>query len=88
MPLLRQKKTGSSGSGPVEVKLRKIFSVIPSDEQEKDQLIEDLTSMGCPGFIEKPWGFREERMVKELLGKLSNEFDNTLRGNLSLWSLD
>lgn len=42
--------------------------------------------MDCLGFAKRPWNFREEQMVKELLGKLSNKFDNTLRGILSLWN--
>ncbi len=50
--------------------------------------MEDLNSMGCQGFAGKPWGFREERVVKELLGKLSNEFSNTARGVPSRWTED
>ena len=85
MPQLRRPRAGSSSSPTVEVKLRKVIPIIPSTEPEKAQLMEDLTSMGCVGFAERPWGFREERMVNELLGKLSNEFDNTLRGNPHRW---
>jgi hypothetical protein len=48
--------------------------------------MEDLTAMGCRGFAELPWGFREERIVKELLGAISNEFANTLRGVVSRWN--
>lgn len=69
-----------------EVKLRKVVPTISTMEPEKCQLMEDLTSMGCLGFAEKPWGLREEKMVRELLGKLSNEFDNTMRGIPTLWT--
>ncbi len=61
------------------MKLRKVIPVIPSIELAKSQLMEDLTSMDCLGFAEKPWGFKEKVMVRELLGKLSNKFDSTMR---------
>ncbi len=82
-PLRRARPASPSGGG---VKLRKVIPVIHSMEPKKSQLMEDLTSMGCLGFAEKPWGFREERMVKELLGKLYNQFDNTVRGSPSRWN--
>jgi hypothetical protein len=41
--------------------------------------MDDLNSMGCIGFATKPWGFEEEVLVRELLGKVFNEWDNTLR---------
>ncbi len=50
--------------------------------------MEDLNSIGCLGFVDKPWGFKEESIVKELLGKLSNEFDNTPRAVPHLWTED
>ena len=68
------------------MKLRKVIPVIPSTELEKSQLMEDLTSMGCLGLAEKPWDFKEERMVREILGKLSNEFDNTIQGIPTRWT--
>ena len=85
MPQLRRQRAGPSSPTPVEVKLRKVIPVIPSKEPEKSQLMEDLDSMGCLGFAKKPWGFREDRVVKELLGGLSNEFSNTIRGTPGLW---
>jgi hypothetical protein len=48
--------------------------------------MEDLNSMGCSGLVEKPWGFREERVVRELLGGVSNEFSNTVRGTPGRWT--
>jgi hypothetical protein len=35
--------------------------------------------MGCSGLHEKPWGFKDEEVVRELLDGVSNEFDNTIR---------
>ncbi len=88
MPQLRRSRGGQASTSLVEVKLRKVIPVIPSTEPAKSQLMEDLTSMGCLGFAKKPWGFREEVMVRELLGKLSNEFDNTMRAVPHLWMED
>lgn len=85
MPQLRSQR-GASGSASIEVKLRKVVPVLPSTEPEKAQLMEDLTSMGCQGFAEKPWGFMEERVVRELIGTPSNEFDNTLRATPTGWT--
>ncbi len=81
MPQLHRPRVGSDLQA-AEVKLRKVIPIIPSTEPEKSQLMDDLTYMGCAGFALKPWDFREEHMVRELLGKLSNEFDNTSRGVL------
>jgi len=77
---------GRSITPTLEVKLRKVLPVIPSAETEREQLLQDLNRMGCPGLMDKPWGFKEERVVRELFGKLSNEFDNTLRGSPSKWN--
>ncbi len=88
MPQLRRSRGGHASIPPAEVKLRKVVPVVPSTEPAKSQLMEDLTSMGCLGFVDKPWGFKEESIVKELLGKLSNEFDNTPRAVPHLWTED
>lgn len=86
MPILRKSRPGPSSSAATGVKLRKVAPVVPDEEPAKEQLMEDLIAMGCLGLINKPWGFQEERMVKELTGKLWNQFDNTLRGMPLLWA--
>ena len=88
MPMrqLRKSSVGPTNSSAVAVKLRKVVPVIPSTEPERTELMDDLTTMGCLGLLDKPWGFREERMVRELLDGRSNEFDNTLRGAHRLWT--
>jgi len=85
MPELRSKGRSSSST---TIKLRKVVPILPTTEVEKGELMHDLRTMGCPGFAEKPWGFREERIVRELLGKLSNEFDGTIRGMPGQWHND
>jgi hypothetical protein len=42
--------------------------------------------MGCSGFLEKPWGFKDDRIVRELLDGVSNEFDNSIRGQPVRWT--
>jgi hypothetical protein len=69
-----------------EVKLRKIVPEVPSDEAERGELLEDLQVMGCSGFLEKPWGFKDDRIVRELLDGVSNEFDNSIRGQPVRWT--
>jgi hypothetical protein len=34
--------------------------------------------MGCSGLLEKSWGFKDDRVVRELLDGATNEFDNTI----------
>jgi hypothetical protein len=42
--------------------------------------------MGCSGLLEKPWGFKDDRIVRELLDEVSNEFDNSIRAALVRWT--
>jgi hypothetical protein len=78
-PLTRNQKKKMS-EVPSEVKFRKIVLEVPQDETERGELLEDLQVMGCSGFLEKPWGFKDDRIVRELLDRVSNEFDNSIRG--------
>jgi hypothetical protein len=78
-----QKK--KSSEVPSEVKLRKIVPVVPRNETERGELLEDLQTMGCSGLLEKPWGFKDDRIVKELLDGVSNEFDNSIRATPTRW---
>jgi hypothetical protein len=68
------------------VKLRKIVPEVPRDENERGELLEDLQVMGCSGFLEKPWGFKDDRIVNELLDGVSNKFDNSIRGQPVRWT--
>jgi hypothetical protein len=77
-PMTRnQKRKGSVV--PSEVKIRKVVPEVPRDEIERGELLEDLQRMGCSGLLEKPWGFKDDRIVRELLDGATNEFDNTIR---------
>jgi hypothetical protein len=63
---------------PSEVKLRKVVPDVPWNETERGELLEDLQTMGYSGLLEKPWGFKDDRIVRELLDGVSNEFDNSI----------
>jgi hypothetical protein len=68
-----------SGEVPSEVKLWKVVPDVPRNETERGELLEDLQTMGCSGLLEKPWGFKDDQIVRELLDGVSNEFDNSIR---------
>jgi len=85
MPPTRR-KSGPPASSPTEVRLRKVVPVIPASEQERAALMEDLTSMGCAEFFHKPWGFKEERVIRELVGERPSGLDGTIRADPSKWT--
>lgn len=86
MPELKRKRHKSATPPPPpDLKLRRVILVIPDREPARTQLMEDLASMGCQGLAEKPWGFREQRVVKELLVR-PNQYDNSDRGNPGRWT--
>jgi hypothetical protein len=68
-----------SSEVPSEVKIRKVVPKVLRNETEQGELLEDLQMMGCSGLLEKPWGFKDDRIVRELLDGVSNEFDNSIR---------
>jgi hypothetical protein len=84
-PLTRNQKKKMS-EVPSEVKLRKVVPEVPRDEIERGELLEDLQAMGCSRFLEKPWGFKDDRVVRELLDEVSNEFDNSIRAAPTRWT--
>jgi hypothetical protein len=84
-PLTRNQKKKMS-EVPSEVKLRKVVPEVPRNETERGELLEDLQTMGCSGFLEKPWGFKDDRIVRELLDGVSNEFDDSIRAAPIRWT--
>jgi hypothetical protein len=71
---------------PSEVKLRKVVPEVPRSEMEKGELLEDLQTMGCSGLLEKPWDFKDDRIVRELLDGVSNEFEHSIRASPIRWT--
>jgi hypothetical protein len=84
-PLTRNQRKKMS-EVPSEVKLRKILPEVPRDESERGELLEDLQVLGCSGFLEKPWGFKDDKIVRELLDGVSNEFENSIRAQPVKWT--
>jgi hypothetical protein len=77
-PMTRNQRRKSS-EVPSEVKIRKVVPEVPRDETGRGELLEDLQRMGCSGLLEKPWDFKDDRIVRELLDGVTNEIDNTIR---------
>jgi hypothetical protein len=71
---------------PSEVKLRKVVPEVPRNETERGELLEDLQTMGYSGLLGKPWGFKDDRIVRELLDGVSNEFEHSIRATPVRWT--
>jgi hypothetical protein len=84
-PMTRQQKRKNS-EVPSKVRIRKIVPEVPRNEVERGELLEDLQTMGCSGLLEKPWGFKDEEVVRELLDGVLNEFDNSIRAAPTRWT--
>lgn len=52
--------------------LKKVQLEIPADEGELEQLRESLDWMGCARLLDIPWGVREEGLIRDLIGPVSN----------------
>jgi hypothetical protein len=77
-PLTRNQKKKMS-EVPSEVKLRKIVPEVPRDETERGELLEDLQVMGCSGLLEKPWSFKDDRIVGKGGGGLAGRKDEYVK---------
>jgi hypothetical protein len=84
-PMSRNQKRRNSEI-PSEVKLRKVVPEVLRNETERGELLEDLQTMGCSGLLEKPWGFKDDRIVRELLNGVSNEFEHSIRATPVRWT--
>ena len=65
--------------------LRKNVPLLPKEKERREHLRQDLARMGCLGLIPVPWGFREERMVRELMGPPPNQYHGTIRAHPEAW---
>ena len=45
------------------VSLKSVTLVVPKNNEEKEQLVEDLTCMGYEGLLVEPWILRSEAMA-------------------------
>ena len=61
---------GKTGAVKVEVhlvSLRSIVPVVPKNEEEKQQLVEDLTQVRCKGLLVQSWSLKSKEMAQEFL---------------------
>ena len=81
-----------AGVGPesstMPITLRTSLPAIPTDDQEKAWLVEDLTKMGCEGLINRPWELRNETIVRELVEGVTEAEPSAIRGVPDRWTTE
>ena len=55
------------------VALRSVASLVSSGEHDNQQLVEDLTQIGCQGLLAHPSILRSEEMVRKFMVDKENE---------------
>ena len=61
------------------VSLRSVPAIVPTHKEEKQQLTDNLTKMGCEGLLAEPWAMKSQALVLEFLHPRSNEWEGTIR---------
>ena len=73
--------------GVAQVALRNVTPSIPEGGLEHTQLEKDLKKMQCEGLLERPWSFKHEEIIQELLElERPTVFDETIRDRPQQWS--
>ena len=70
------------------VSLKSIVPIVPKNEEEKQQLVEDLTWMECEGLLVQPWGLKSEAMAQKFLQERSNEWEGTTQRDPEQWIVE
>ena len=70
------------------VSLRSMLAVVPKKDEEKQQLVDDLTKIGCEGLLAEPKAMKSKPMVREFLHPRSNEWEGTIWRLLKQWTAD
>ena len=60
------------------VSLRSVPAVVPKKDEEKQQLADDLTKIGCERLLAEPWAMKSKAMVRKFLHPRSNEWEGTI----------
>ena len=47
----------------LSISLKSVIPILPRKDEEKLQLVEDLTKMECKRLILEPWALKSESMV-------------------------
>ena len=58
--------------------LKSIIPIIPGKEEEKLQLVEDLTKMGYERLLVEPWMLKSKFMVQEFQREHPNDWEGTI----------
>jgi hypothetical protein len=72
----------------VPIPLKNMLHAIPKSESELKVLIEDLTRIGCEGFLAKPWNLRSEAILREILFERGNQWFRTIRQDPEKWTAE
>ena len=63
-------------------------------ERERAELEQDLQSMGCARFLNRPWALKSKELVHEFIGicegrmERKNIFDNTIQDRPEEWTTE
>ena len=68
------------------ITLRSVVPVIRREPGEHSHLEKDLTVIGCMEFISKPRMVKDEKMARQVITRVPNEFDLTIRGKPETWT--
>ena len=67
------------------VPLKAVLSVVPRGAKENAMLEEDLRRMDCHGLIKRPWCFKYDKIVAELLADQDNWWVGMVRQDPNKW---
>ena len=70
------------------VSLQTVAQSISQDKEEKEQLLQDLTRMGCEGLLKEPWTLKNRAMAQGFLQPRSNQWEGTIRQLPDKWTAD
>jgi hypothetical protein len=72
----------------VPIPVKNVSPVVPKNDSELKELLEDLTRMGCEGLLGKPWNLRSEATLREFLFERGNQWFKTLRQDPENWTAE
>ena len=70
------------------VSLQTVAPSISQDKEEKEQLLQYLTRMGCEGLLKEPWILKNRAMVQEFVQSRSNQWEGTIQRLPDKWMAD
>jgi hypothetical protein len=70
----------------VPIPLKNVSPVVPKNDSELKELVEELRRMGCDGLLGKPWNLRSEATLREFRYERGNQWIQTLRQDPGRWT--